>query len=82
MRTVGARLRPFVFCAPKVASPRGAVEARASTIASRGDPSPVAILVLLTGLNLVNYIDRFLVMAVSENFGAEFGLSDSGRGAS
>jgi MFS family permease len=40
-----------------------------------------AILVLLTGLNLVNYIDRFLVMAVSEKFGAEFGLSDSRRGA-
>jgi len=43
--------------------------------------SRVAILVLLTGLNLINYIDRFLVMAVSEKFGAEFGLSDGGRGA-
>jgi MFS family permease len=41
----------------------------------------VAILVLLTGLNLINYIDRYLVMAVSEKFGAEFGLSDGGRGA-
>lgn len=40
-----------------------------------------AILALLTALNLVNYIDRFVVMAVSERFGAEFGLSDSRRGA-
>jgi len=42
---------------------------------------PVAILALLTALNLVNYVDRFLVMAVSERFGAEFGLSDRSRGA-
>jgi MFS family permease len=40
-----------------------------------------AILVLLTALNLINYIDRYLVMAVSERFGAEFGLSDTRRGA-
>jgi len=40
-----------------------------------------AILALLTALNLVNYIDRFLVMAVSERFGAEFGLSDKRRAA-
>lgn len=40
-----------------------------------------AILALLTALNLVNYIDRFLVMAVSERFGAEFGLSDTRRAA-
>jgi MFS family permease len=40
-----------------------------------------AILALLTALNLVNYIDRFLVMAVSERFGAEFGLNDKRRAA-
>lgn len=42
--------------------------------------SRVAILALLTALNLVNYIDRFLVMAVGPRFQAEFGLSDGELG--
>lgn len=43
--------------------------------------SRIAILALLTALNLVNYIDRFLVMAVGPKFQGEFGLSDGELGA-
>jgi MFS family permease len=39
-----------------------------------------AILALLTALNLVNYIDRFLVNAVGPKFQAEFGLGDAELG--
>jgi MFS transporter, Spinster family, sphingosine-1-phosphate transporter len=42
--------------------------------------SPAAILVLLTALNLVNYIDRFLVMAVGPKFQGELHLTDGGLG--
>ena len=42
--------------------------------------SRYAILGLLTALNLVNYIDRFLVMAVGPKFQAELGLGDSELG--
>ncbi len=42
--------------------------------------SRVAILALLTTLNLVNYIDRFLVMAVGPRFQGELHLSDGGLG--
>jgi MFS transporter, Spinster family, sphingosine-1-phosphate transporter len=40
----------------------------------------VAILALLTTLNLLNYIDRFLVMAVGPKFQGELDLSDGGLG--
>lgn len=36
-----------------------------------------AIVALLTALNLVNYLDRYLVNAVAPRFQAEFGLSDA-----
>jgi MFS transporter, Spinster family, sphingosine-1-phosphate transporter len=39
-----------------------------------------AILALLTGLNLVNYIDRFLVMAVGRRFQADLDLSNGELG--
>jgi MFS transporter, Spinster family, sphingosine-1-phosphate transporter len=39
-----------------------------------------AILAILTGLNLVNYIDRFLVMAVGPRFQDELRLSDGELG--
>lgn len=39
-----------------------------------------AIVALLTALNLLNYIDRFLVNAVGPRFQAEFGLSDAELG--
>lgn len=42
--------------------------------------SRTAIVAILTGLNLVNYIDRFLVMAVGPRFQAELGLSDGELG--
>ncbi len=38
------------------------------------------ILALLTALNLINYIDRFLVMAVGPRFQDEFHLSDASLG--
>ncbi len=43
--------------------------------------SPVSLLVLLTGLNLVNYVDRSVLMAVRTPLAADFGLNygDSGR---
>jgi MFS transporter, Spinster family, sphingosine-1-phosphate transporter len=36
---------------------------------------PLTILVLLTGLNFLNYVDRYLVAAVSPKFQEELGLS-------
>ncbi len=42
--------------------------------------SRLAILAILTGLNLVNYIDRFLVMAVGPKFQDELRLSDGELG--
>jgi MFS transporter, Spinster family, sphingosine-1-phosphate transporter len=39
-----------------------------------------AIVALLTGLNLLNYLDRFLVNAVGPRFQTEFGLSDAELG--
>ena len=40
-----------------------------------------AILALLTALNLVNYLDRFLVMAVGPVFQREFRIGDTRLGA-
>jgi MFS transporter, Spinster family, sphingosine-1-phosphate transporter len=37
---------------------------------------PATILVLLTGLNFINYVDRYLVAAVSPKFQEQLGLSD------
>jgi MFS transporter, Spinster family, sphingosine-1-phosphate transporter len=37
---------------------------------------PWAIVTLLTGLNLLNYLDRWLISAVSPNIKTELGLSD------
>lgn len=42
--------------------------------------SRAAIIALLTALNLINYIDRFLVMAVGPRFQKEFDLSDGALG--
>jgi MFS family permease len=39
--------------------------------------SPYAILALLSGLNLVNYLDRYIVAAVGPKLAEELGLSDS-----
>jgi MFS family permease len=39
-----------------------------------------AILALLTALNLLNYLDRYLVMAVGPRFQADLGLTDSQLG--
>jgi MFS transporter, Spinster family, sphingosine-1-phosphate transporter len=41
---------------------------------------PVAILALLTALNLLNYLDRFLVMAVSPKIREDLGLSGAQTG--
>ena len=43
--------------------------------------SPVPLLCLLTGLNLFNYLDRYVLNAVRTPMAAEFGLSygESGR---
>lgn len=43
--------------------------------------SPTALLVILTGLNLFNYIDRYVLNAVRTPIAADFGLGygDSGR---
>jgi MFS transporter, Spinster family, sphingosine-1-phosphate transporter len=39
--------------------------------------SPYAILAVLSGLNLVNYLDRYIVAAVGPKLAEELGLSDS-----
>jgi MFS transporter, Spinster family, sphingosine-1-phosphate transporter len=43
--------------------------------------TPLGLLLLLTGLNLFNYVDRYVLSAVRTPLAAEFGLSygDSGR---
>jgi len=38
------------------------------------------LLLLLTGINLVNYLDRYVVAAVIEPLGRDLGLSDTQRG--
>ena len=42
--------------------------------------SPQGLLVLLTGLNLVNYLDRYVVSAVLTPMQAEFHLNDGQLG--
>lgn len=41
---------------------------------------PLTIVMLLTGLNLLNYLDRWLIAAVSPNIQRELGLSDAQTG--
>ena len=38
------------------------------------------LLLLLTGINLVNYLDRYVVAAVIEPLGRDLGLTDTQRG--
>lgn len=42
--------------------------------------SPAALLTILTGLNLLNYFDRFIVSAVLESIKGQFTLTDSQTG--
>ncbi len=41
---------------------------------------PLTVVMLLTGLNLLNYLDRWLIAAVSPNIQRELGLSDAQTG--
>ena len=43
--------------------------------------SPVALLIILTALNFLNYFDRFILASVAESIGTEFTLSDTQRGS-